>query len=159
MCLKCRATCEVALANFANVTSFYSRKKQISSKFRFARIFEATHSSVRQVPSCFSFTVETEADSLPPPPSRWGRVPGFFFVSHFRLPLLLPSAPTDLSGPNLKTSNWTNLALPVLKRTYSPLYCKFIHARNTFKLIMMYRFLLPEINILCLGGGHPVRGV
>ena len=29
-------------------------------------------------------------------------------------------------------------------------YCKFIHARNTFKLIMMYRFLLPKINILCL---------
>jgi hypothetical protein len=29
-------------------------------------------------------------------------------------------------------------------------YCKFIHARNTFKLIMTYRFLLPEINILCL---------
>jgi hypothetical protein len=28
--------------------------------------------------------------------------------------LLLPSAPTDLSGPNLKTSNWINLALPVL---------------------------------------------
>ncbi len=61
-----RAKCEVALANLANVTGFLSQKKTISSKFRFARIFEATHSSVHQVPSYFSFTVETEADSLPP---------------------------------------------------------------------------------------------
>jgi hypothetical protein len=59
---------------------------------------------------------------------------GFFFASHFRLPLLLPSAPIDLSGPNLKTSNWINLALP----------------DNTFKLIMIYCFLLPKINIYVL---------
>jgi hypothetical protein len=49
--------------------------------------------------------------TVPYPPPACN--PGFFFASHFRLPL--SSAPTDLSGPNLKTSNWINLALPVLK--------------------------------------------
>jgi hypothetical protein len=51
-----------------------------------------------------------------------------FFPSHFRLPLLLPSAPTDLSGPNVKTSNGINLALSVLKRIHHYIV-DFIHAQ------------------------------
>jgi hypothetical protein len=44
---------------------------------------------------------------------------GFYYASHFRLPLLLPSAPTDLSGPIVwKHPNRIDLALPVLKRIH-----------------------------------------
>ncbi len=122
------------LANFANVTDFRSQKKKISSKF-LAQIFEATHSSVRQVPSCFSFT---NRGWFSVPPLGGAEFLGIFFVSHFRLPLLLPSAPTDFSGPNLKTSNWINLALPVLKRIHHYIVNLFMLVTHLNQYLMMY---------------------
>jgi hypothetical protein len=50
---------------------------------------------------------------------------------------------------DLRIQIWINLALPVLKRIHHYIVDLFmLVSRNTFKLIMMYRILLPEIKYL-----------